>query len=370
MVLRAEGIDQEYLAVQNLAQQMIDHADDVSNAQSIITWTTGNTGLYALIELTRISELNGVTLDRFGFDSKAVIAVSDGQPISSAVKQAQTVFGTINPNYLVVSDSNVLDDVMTADDVTALRTNLNNTDAEYQVITEYTQRSVDRLTIFNFMSYAMKYMINRGVPINSIFLILMLPVMATIIAAARQLVGLKAFGIFAPTVVALFFLVTGLRYGLIIFCTVLVLGTLARLMARHVKLLYLPRMAIVLSIVALAIFGLYFLGAYLGRTGLIAVSVFPLLIMTVLTEYFIAAQIEQGYKSAIKLTIETLLLSLLGYLIGDWALFRTTILAYPELVLLTFVVNIILGKFSGLRLSEYIRFRSVFKHIKNVDESK
>ncbi len=368
--LRADGIDQEYQSVQNLAQQLLEHKDDVGTAQIIMTWTTGNTGLYSLIELARISELNAIPVDQFGFDTKAIVSVSNGQAISAAAKTAQTAFEALHAGYIIVADRNMFDDVLSAADPDDLRTQLTRTDAAYQLITPYTERGLSQLTPLNFMSRALNFMINKGVPINSVFLILMLPIMATVIAAARQLVGLKAFGIFAPTVVALSFLATGLNYGIALFLIVILLGTLARLMARRIKLLYLPRMALVLSIVALAIFALYFLGAWLGATGLIAISIFPILIMTVLTEHFISVQIEQGYKAALKLTFETLFLSLLGYWIGDWSWFRTTILAYPELVLLTVVLNILLGKFAGLRLTEFLRFRSVFKQINHVDEKK
>jgi hypothetical protein len=368
VVLRSEGIDQEYQEIQNLVQQINEREEDIASADVLISWTSGNTGLNTFIELARLSEVNNTSIERFGFENKAIVAVNNNQTISAGAKLAQTVYQSINPNYIVVADENILDDALIADEDEQLRQELAQSDAQYQLITEYTERGLEELSPFNFMSYMLNFMINQGVPVNSVFLILMLPVIATIIASARQLVGIKAFGIFAPTVIALSFLVTGIEYGIAIFGIIIVLGTLARLFARRIRLLYLPRMAIVLSLVALAIFGLYFVGSYFDNI-LIGVSIFPILIMTVLAEHFISVQIDQGYKSAIKLTFETLLLSVAGYFIGDWTVFKTTILAYPELVLLTFVINIIVGKFAGLRLTEYIRFRNVFKQIRNADKS-
>lgn len=368
VVLRSEGIDQEYQEIQNLVQQISEHEEDIASADIILSWTSGNTGLNSFIELARLSEVNGTSLERFSFEKKAIVAVNNNQTIAAGAKLAQTVFQSVNPNYIVVADENIIDDALTAEDAEQLQSELAESDAQYQLITEYTERGLEELSPFNFMSYMLNFMINQGVPVNSVFLILMLPVMATIIATARQFVGIKAFGIFAPTVIALSFLVTGIEYGIAIFGIIIVLGTLARLFARRIRLLYLPRMAIVLSLVALAIFVLYFIGSYFDN-NLIAVSIFPILIMTVLAEHFISVQIDQGYKSAIKLTIETLILSVAGYYIGDWTFFKTTVLAYPELVLLTFVINIIVGKFAGLRLTEYLRFRNVFKQLRNADKS-
>lgn len=363
------GVDQEYLTVQNLAQQMVDHQDDLTAADIIMTWTSGNVGLNSLIELSRISALTDTPIDEVSFESKAIVAIND-QSLVSSVKIAQTAFQSLLPHYIVVSDSNIVDDVIRSRDSEQLEENLASVDADYQIVTAYTARGLEELGPFNFMSYAVSFMINRGVPINSLFLILMLPVMATIIAVARQIGGIKAFGIFVPTVVSLSFLATGLKYGITVFVAIIIIGTIARLLARKLRLLYLPRMAIVLSILSLSVFLMFLIGAYTQKTGFIAISIFPILIMTVLTENFIAVQIEQGYKVAIKLTLETLVLSIVGYYIGDWAVFKAVLLAYPELILLTFVINYMAGKFSGLRLTEYLRFRSVLKHLNNAGESK
>jgi hypothetical protein len=39
------------------------------------------------------------------------------------------------------------------------------------------------------------------------------------------------------------------------------------------------------------------------------------------------------------------------------------VLAYPETILVTFPVNLFLGRWTGLRVVEYFRFREVFKHL-------
>lgn len=367
--IRDSGVNQDYLTIQNLAQQILDNKDDIIAADIIVTWTQGNVGLNSLVELSRISTFGDNQLKNFGFGTKAIVAIND-QSLIASFKSAETTFQSIQPAYIIVSDSKILDDVIRIGDAENLRTGVSGTDADYQIINAYSSRGLGNLSPINFMSWAMNYMINKGVPINSLYLILMLPIMATIIAAGRQMVGIKAFGIFAPTVIALSFLATGIKYGVAVFVAIIIIGTIARLIARKFRLLYLPRMAIVLSILALSIFTMFFIGALFNKTGFIAISIFPILIMTVLTEHFVSVQIEQGYRTAIRLTIETLSLSLVGYFIGDWTTFKTTILAYPELILLTFVVNYLMGKFSGLRLTEYFRFREVFKNMNHAKRKK
>lgn len=356
------GVNQEYLTVQNLAQQMLNNEATIASADSIIVWTSGNIGLNAWLELSRIVALNKTSMDVFRLSSKPIIALTD-QSLSSSAKLAQSVFQAVNPRFIVVAQPAAIDEVIRSSRAEELERALPQLGAEYQLITAYTARGLQQLSPFNVMSYALNFMVNNGVPVNSVYLILMLPVMATIIGIARQFVGIKSFGIFAPTVIALSFLSTGLKYGIAIFACVLVVGGVARLLLRRFRLLYLPRMALVLSLLALGVFFMLFLGAYLNKTGFIAVSIFPILIMTVITEHFISAQIEDGFTAALKLTMETLILSVIGFLIGDWTLFKTTMLAYPELILITFAINYGLGKYSGLRLTEYIRFRKVINRI-------
>jgi len=86
--------------------------------------------------------------------------------------------------------------------------------------------------------------------------------------------------------------------------------------------------------------------------------------MAILIEPIVSIQIERGSLAAIILTIETLALSVAAYFVVTWEPFRLVFLNYPELILLTFVVNILLGKWTGLRLTEYFRFREVRRFIK------
>jgi hypothetical protein len=207
-------------------------------------------------------------------------------------------------------------------------------------------------------------MINQGVPQETLIFLLMLPIVATIIAFARQVIGIKGFGIYTPLIIAFAFLATGLKYGLAFFITILLVGTLIRLLVKKFRILYLPRMAIVLTVVALAILIIFLIGANSQRTGLITVSVFAVLIMITLVEKFLAAQIERGGKGAIFLTSETLILSIICYWVASWSWLQNLALAYPlSTIFIAIIINILLGKWTGLRLSEYFRFKEVIKNI-------
>jgi hypothetical protein len=215
----------------------------------------------------------------------------------------------------------------------------------------------------NNISPIIQFFVSEGVPRETVELLLMLPIIATFIAFLRQIVGIKAFGIYTPSIVIFAFLATGIKYGIAIFISVIVVGMLTRYLLKKLRILYLPRVAITVTIVALVILAILVFGGSQQRTGLAAVSIFPLLIMITIVEKFVAAQIEKGNRTAMILALETLIISLLGYFLVKWPLLGKTIVTYPWIILLTIPINIFLGKWTGLRLSEYFRFREIIKKI-------
>jgi hypothetical protein len=216
-----------------------------------------------------------------------------------------------------------------------------------------------------------EFAISQGVPLSTVTLILMLPVVVMIIAFFRQVIGIKAFGIYTPALIIFAFLAIksdsgdfwgGIKYGISIFATVIIIGTLARIVLKQFRLLYLPRVAIVISIVALSTLLMLTIGGVFQRTGLASVSIFPILIMITLVEKFVAVQIEKGNKTAVFLSLETLAISIFGYFVASWSSLIFLLQQYPWLVFAAIGINILLGKWTGLRLSEYIRFKKIIKN--------
>lgn len=202
----------------------------------------------------------------------------------------------------------------------------------------------------------------NGIPLDTLVLVLILPIIVTLIAFFRQVIGIKAFGIYTPAIITFALLATNqIKYGITIFLTVIIVGTFTRFVLKKIRLLYLPRVAIMITIVGFSILLLLFVGGTFNRTGLASVSIFPILIMITLVEKFVAVQIEKGGRAAVILAFETLLISVAGYYIASWHFLISAVLQYPWISLLTIPINIFLGKWTGLRISEYFRFRQILK---------
>jgi hypothetical protein len=157
-------------------------------------------------------------------------------------------------------------------------------------------------------------------------------------------------------------LALGWQIGVLFLLFIIVTGYATRAIMRRWRLLYIPKVAMILTVVSITLLLLMGICAMFDIT-FSRETVFILLIMSTLAESFLNMKTEQGLKSAVWGVLETVLAALLCVFIVQWGMFQSVMLAYPELILLTIVFNAILGRWTGLRLVEFIRFREVFKHL-------
>lgn len=203
------------------------------------------------------------------------------------------------------------------------------------------------------------FALRSGVPEKTMILVLALPIVVTLVSFARQVIGFRVFGIYLPSILTIIFLDIGIQYGLILFVTIILLGTLMRFVLQKYRLLYLPRMAITLTVIALGMVMFLVLSGYFDFTHIAQATVFSMLLMIILAEKFIEAEIEKGLPETIKLTLETLIISIGATLLVRWPLLQNFLILHPESILAVVIFNLAVGRWTGLRIREYIRFNDV-----------
>lgn len=217
---------------------------------------------------------------------------------------------------------------------------------------------------YNPMKYAVRSSIANGVPATTIVLLLLLPVVAAVIAAARHLIGVRGFGIFLPAALSIVFVAIGPLLGIGLFLVIISITILVRfvLKSAKIRLQYLPRMALMLLFVVVAVLGIVFAAPVLRLTNLSNILIFPVLILVLLSEEFTKVQLGKSARVAINLTSETLLLALISYIFLTARPIQKFALLNPELLILSVAIfDFFLGKFIGLRFLEYYRFRKLIK---------
>lgn len=216
----------------------------------------------------------------------------------------------------------------------------------------------------NPVKYAIRGAVASGVPANTIVLLLLIPLVAFVIAFTRNVVGIRGFGIFLPAALAVVFVATGPIVGIGIFLVIVVISTAVRLILRTLKfrMQYLPRMAFIFWAIVVSVLGVLFAAPILKFSDLANVSIFAVLIMILLAEDFIRVQLGKSAKTAVNLTFETLIISVIAYLFLTLKPIQNYVLLNPELSLLgVAVADLILGKYTGLRVMEFYRFRKLVK---------
>lgn len=204
-----------------------------------------------------------------------------------------------------------------------------------------------------FLKPLLDQAIARGVTEETFVAILLLPLVATFVSATRYLVGIRGLGIFTPVLLAAVLWQAGINPGLYLFLFLLLVMTLFRHGLSQFKVHYLVRVALLFGFVCLSLLMVLLSLNY---------SLWPLLLLLFLIQDFLRIQIAQGFKSALRLSLETLLLGLIGMVILSLSFLNRLALNQPELVIIaTVVLNFFIGRFAGLRLLEYRRFRKLLK---------
>jgi hypothetical protein len=189
-------------------------------------------------------------------------------------------------------------------------------------------------------------------------IILLVPIGALMICFLRNVIGFPTFGIFMPVLMALAFRNTGLFYGLAIFAGVVFIGYVARSRINDLRLLLVPRLAAILTLVVVCFLILSLIGNQLGLRNMMAVGLLPFVILTMTIERFYVLIEESGVKEALITAAGSAAVAVLTYGVLQSEGLQLIFFVYPELLLTVAAFQIMLGRYTGYRLSEYIRFRA------------
>ena len=202
----------------------------------------------------------------------------------------------------------------------------------------------------------------QGVSANTIVLVLLFPLVALMISSARHLLGLTGFGIFVPAMLSVAFVATGIRVGMVLFIIIWLLATISRRITKRLKMQYLPRMSLLMWFVSIGVL-MVLLGAVNIDLGeLSAVSIFPILILMLLSENFIEVQVGKSKREAFRVTMQTIVMAIGSAVVLklDWV--QKLVLLNPEIYLVVVaVINVYVGKYVGLRLLENFKFKSLLR---------
>lgn len=224
------------------------------------------------------------------------------------------------------------------------------------------ENPVGELTWQNFLRFAITKAVNNGVPINTVVLILLFPLVVALVAAARHLIGVRGAGILTPALLSVAFLATGIWAGAALFVIILLVTVVGRTVLKSLKLQYLPRVSLLLWVVSAGVFLTLFAASIWNVSQLVTIGIFPILILMLLAETFIDIQAGRSGSEARALIFQTFALAMISSLLLGSEMVQRALLMWPEIIFFGVAVfDLFMGRYTGLRLSEYLMYRGIVK---------
>lgn len=227
------------------------------------------------------------------------------------------------------------------------------------IISRFDDRKVDSPGIFSFMAYWVQRAVEMGIPANTIFLILLTPFLATLVSLTRVVIGLPTLDMLIPVALAFALVSVGIVVGLIILAAILCAAYISRLLLTRAKIMFYPKRSLSMLLLALFVFLALTFALMIGFTQVLSLSIFPILILILIGDSIVSVQLHKSTSETFTITGTTLILGLVGYFLSSSYTVQDILILYPEIVLLVIPMNIIIGRYFGLRLFEYFRFNTL-----------
>jgi hypothetical protein len=188
--------------------------------------------------------------------------------------------------------------------------------------------------------------------------IVLIPLGAFIVVLMRNLIGVPTLGTFMPVLLALALLEIDPVRGLIMFGVLIAAGLWFRFLLSRLNLLVVPRVAACVVIVTLLMILMTVMCYHLGIGGGAQITLFPMIILAWTIERMSLIWEEEGKRSAISQVSGSVLVAVAAYCfmkveqVQYWAFY------FPELLLVLLAGILLIGRYTGYRVSELFRFRS------------
>lgn len=186
-----------------------------------------------------------------------------------------------------------------------------------------------------------------------------IPVGITLLVFLRQFIGFKTLGTFMPVLIGIAFRETALFNGLLMFSVLIALGLALRFYLERLQLLLVPRLAVVVIFIVMVMAAIT-----IGLTGSnhaigLSLSLFPIVILTMTIERMSIVWEESSAGEAIKQGVGSLAVASIAYLAMTNDQVEYLMYQFPELLLTLMGLCVLMGRYTGLRVSELWRFRQL-----------
>ncbi|MBK1827413.1 UUP1 family membrane protein [Haloferula rosea] len=188
--------------------------------------------------------------------------------------------------------------------------------------------------------------------------VVLIPIGAFVVVLLRNLIGIATLGTFMPVLLAMALLEMELKSGLLMFAIIVGAGLWCRFLLSRLNLLVVPRVAACVVIVTLLMMLLSVVSWHLGMRDGLKITLFPMIILAWTIERMSLTWEEEGKRSAILQVLGSLIVAVVAFTVMEQRQVRYLAFYFPELLLVLLAGILLLGRYTGYRLSELIRFKN------------
>jgi hypothetical protein len=192
-------------------------------------------------------------------------------------------------------------------------------------------------------------------------ILLLLPIAALIVCVFRNIIGMHSFGTFAPALIGLAFHDLHSLPGIFVFVAILLIGWLMRRLLDNYHLLQVPRVATMLTLIMSVLICLIVLSNLYGATTTRYISLFPMVILTGMVERFWTLETEDSTMASFRTLVQTMFIATVIALVLSRPLLVRHLFSFPETLGLVMAAQLLIGRYTGYRLSELFRFRDFLR---------
>ena len=187
-------------------------------------------------------------------------------------------------------------------------------------------------------------------------MLLLLPLGALVVAFMRIVVGIRTSGTFMPILIAVAFVQTTLVPGLIAFVSVVSIGLLMRGYLSSLNLLLVSRISALIILVIFITAGLSIAGYHMGFNTGMTVTFFPMVIIAWTIERMSILWEEEGVHEVLIQGAGSLFVAVCAFIAMSAPMASHLTFNFPELHLVVLGLILLMGQYTGYKLSELRRF--------------
>ncbi len=215
----------------------------------------------------------------------------------------------------------------------------------------------------------LEYLSYSGVSYQFLGFLLSISVVALLFNIFKQVVGVYVFGIYYPIILAIILSQIGISFSLVFAGVALLALGIVALITRKIYLLFNAKRALLVSV--------YILFAFLalGLDNYFSIGIFrasdldnPAMIVSI---FVILLIVEKFYEEASPIvslrgalnTLQYIFMTGMAFLILTSQTLLYFLISYPDTIFIVILLNLLVGRYTGLQLLEYVRFTPILRNL-------